>query len=72
MDRVIAEIARVLRPGGLFLYDTINRTFMSKLAAIKIMQEWPSTAFAGPNTHVWERFIKPAELVATLERHGLE
>jgi len=29
VDRVIAEIARVLRPGGLFFYDTINRTFMS-------------------------------------------
>lgn len=71
VDRVIGEIARVLRPGGLFFYDTINRTFMSKLAIIKIMQEWPSTAFAAPNSHVWERFIKPAELVAILERHGL-
>jgi 2-polyprenyl-6-hydroxyphenyl methylase/3-demethylubiquinone-9 3-methyltransferase len=72
VDRVIAEVARVLRPGGLFFYDTINRTWMSKLAVITIMQEWRWTAFAEPNTHVWEQFITPAELAATLARHGLE
>jgi len=71
--RVIGEISRVLRPGGLFLYDTVNRTFMSKLAVIKLMQDWPSTAIARqPNAHVWDRFIKPAELLALLDRHGLD
>jgi 2-polyprenyl-6-hydroxyphenyl methylase/3-demethylubiquinone-9 3-methyltransferase len=72
LGRVVSEIARVLRPGGLFLFDTINRTFMSKVAVIKIMQEWPSTAFAQPNLHVWERFIKPEELATVLHRHGLD
>jgi 2-polyprenyl-6-hydroxyphenyl methylase/3-demethylubiquinone-9 3-methyltransferase len=72
VDRVIGEVARVLRPGGLFFYDTINRTFISKIAIIKVMQEWPSTAFAAADMHVWERFIKPAELVTLFERHGLE
>lgn len=72
VDRVIGEIARVLRPGGLFLYDTINRTFISKIAIIKVMQEWRSTAFAAPNSHVWEKFIRPAELTAIFERHHLE
>jgi 2-polyprenyl-6-hydroxyphenyl methylase / 3-demethylubiquinone-9 3-methyltransferase len=69
--RVVGEIARVLRPGGLFLYDTVNRTMISRIAIIKVMQEWRSTAFAAPNMHVWEKFIKPAELIALLERHGL-
>ncbi|PKN08518.1 MAG: 3-demethylubiquinone-9 3-O-methyltransferase [Deltaproteobacteria bacterium HGW-Deltaproteobacteria-8] len=73
VDRVVGEISRVLRPGGLFLYDTVNRTFMSKLAVIKIMQDWPSTAISNqPNAHVWDRFIKPAELVTLLDRHGLD
>jgi 2-polyprenyl-6-hydroxyphenyl methylase/3-demethylubiquinone-9 3-methyltransferase len=73
VDRVIAEIARVLRPGGLFFYDTINRTFISKLTMIKFMQEWRSTAvISQPNVHVWERFIKPAELIGILARHGLD
>jgi 2-polyprenyl-6-hydroxyphenyl methylase / 3-demethylubiquinone-9 3-methyltransferase len=70
--RVIGEVARVLRPGGLFLYETINRTFMSKFVVIKVMQEWPSTAFAEPNLHIWDRFIKPPELRRLLERHGLD
>jgi 2-polyprenyl-6-hydroxyphenyl methylase/3-demethylubiquinone-9 3-methyltransferase len=71
VDRVIEEIARVLKPGGLFFYDTINRTLISKIAIIKVMQEWRSTAFAEPNSHVWEKFIKPGELTALLARHGL-
>jgi 2-polyprenyl-6-hydroxyphenyl methylase / 3-demethylubiquinone-9 3-methyltransferase len=72
VNRVISEIARVMKPGGLFLYDTVNRTFISKLAMIKVMQEWRSTAFAAPNSHVWEKFIKPEELVILFRRHGLE
>ena len=33
VPKVISEISRVLKPGGFFGYDTLNRTFMSKLAA---------------------------------------
>jgi 2-polyprenyl-6-hydroxyphenyl methylase/3-demethylubiquinone-9 3-methyltransferase len=71
VSRVLGEVARVLRPGGLFLYDTVNRTLTSKIALIKAMQEWRCTAFAAPNAHVWAKFIKPAELCALLVRHGL-
>jgi 2-polyprenyl-6-hydroxyphenyl methylase/3-demethylubiquinone-9 3-methyltransferase len=71
-ERVIGEIARVLKPRGLFFYDTINRTMISKIAMIKVMQEWRSTAFAAPNSHVWDKFIKPEELVTLFDRHGLE
>ena len=38
--RVIAETARVLKPGGIYLFDTINRTLLSKLIAIKLIQDW--------------------------------
>jgi 2-polyprenyl-6-hydroxyphenyl methylase/3-demethylubiquinone-9 3-methyltransferase len=71
VERVVREIARVLRPGGLFFYDTINRTTISKIAMIKVAQEWRSTAFAAPNLHVWEKFIKPSELTAVFDRLGL-
>jgi len=71
-DSVIGEIARVLRPGGLLFFHTINRTLISRVAIIKVMQEWRGTAFATPNLHVWEKFIKPAEMTAMLRRHGLE
>ncbi|GAB3742673.1 bifunctional 2-polyprenyl-6-hydroxyphenol methylase/3-demethylubiquinol 3-O-methyltransferase UbiG [Microlunatus parietis] len=71
LDRVIAETARVLRPGGLYLFDTINRTLVSWLVAIKIFQEWKSTRFMTPNLHVWNKFIQPAELRRVLRAHGL-
>ena len=32
--------ARVLKPGGVYIYDTINRTRRSKLVMIKLFQEW--------------------------------
>ncbi len=72
VGEVIAESSRVLKPGGLFLYDTINRTLASKIGVIKIMQEWPSTAFVEPNCHVWRQFIKPEELTDLLRSRSLE
>lgn len=68
---VLAEVARVLRPGGVFLFDTINRTLESKLAVIKLMQEWPSTAFVPAGVHEHRKFIKPAELRAAMDRAGI-
>ncbi|MDO9083382.1 MAG: bifunctional 2-polyprenyl-6-hydroxyphenol methylase/3-demethylubiquinol 3-O-methyltransferase UbiG [Humidesulfovibrio sp.] len=65
---VLAEIARVLRPNGLFCYDTVNRTFASWLGVIKMMGSWQPE----PNVHVWHKFIKPRELVATMAENGLE
>ncbi len=71
VDRVVAEIARVMKPGGVFFFDTINRTWRSKLVAIKLAQDWAPTRVVPRNVHVWEKFIRPQELAATLERHGL-
>ena len=68
--RVIAEVARVLKPAGIFFFDTINRTVMSKLIVIKLFQEWRSTAFMEPNLHDWRMFITPKELEAHLQRAG--
>jgi 2-polyprenyl-6-hydroxyphenyl methylase / 3-demethylubiquinone-9 3-methyltransferase len=71
-DAVIGEIARVLARGGVFFYDTINRTLASKVRSIKMAQEWKLTRYAPPNTHVWEMFITPAELTASLQAHGFQ
>ena len=71
LDQVIAETARALRPGGLYLFDTVNRTRASKLLAIKAVQQWPLTRLTDVAIHDWNMFITPAELAGTLERHGL-
>ncbi len=72
LPKVISEISRVLKPGGLFFYDTINRTWLSQLIAINILQVWQSWAIAPPNLHVWKMFIKPKELRLLLEENNLE
>jgi 2-polyprenyl-6-hydroxyphenyl methylase/3-demethylubiquinone-9 3-methyltransferase len=67
----VAEIARVLAPGGAFLYDTINRTWRSRLTLITLAQDCPLTRWAEPDLHDWRRFIRPAELERELVRAGL-
>ena len=72
LPKVISEIYRVTKPGGYFFFDTLNRTFLSKLVAIKIWQEWKSTAFMPPRLHEWKMFIRPDELKGLLTKTGFE
>jgi 2-polyprenyl-6-hydroxyphenyl methylase/3-demethylubiquinone-9 3-methyltransferase len=72
LPKVISEISRVLKPNGVFIFDTLNRTFISKLVAIKIWQEWKRWAFMPPNLHTWKMFIKPNELKELLSKSGFE
>jgi 2-polyprenyl-6-hydroxyphenyl methylase / 3-demethylubiquinone-9 3-methyltransferase len=70
-SQVLGEVARTLKPGGVFCYDTVNRTWLSKIALIKISQDWSFTSWTQPNVHVWEKFIQPAELIAVMNHCGL-
>ena len=72
LERVIAETSRVLAGGGVYLYDTINRTLRANLLFVKVAQEWRWTSFMPPHLHDPKMFIKPRELGATLRRHGLD
>ena len=71
LRQVIAETARVLRPGGIYLFDTINRTTRSRLIAITLLQECRWTAVMPPRLHDWNMFIKPEELRRLLQQEGL-
>lgn len=71
LERVIAETARVMKPGGLYVYDTINRTLLSRLVVIQLFQRWSPTRLVPPDLHDWRRFIRPAELVGLMARNGL-
>ncbi len=68
---ILAEIARVLRPGGLLLYSTINRTLKSKIAAGSV-QDWLWTRIADMPLYDWKLFITPAELAVHIRKAGLE
>jgi 2-polyprenyl-6-hydroxyphenyl methylase / 3-demethylubiquinone-9 3-methyltransferase len=71
LPEVISEISRVLKPGGVFIYDTFNRTFLSKIIAIKVLQEWKRWAIMPPNLHEWKMFIKPEEIKLLLNQNHL-
>ncbi len=67
---VVAEIARVLAPGGLFFFHTFNRSWLSWLIVIKGV-EW-FVRNTPRDMHVLRLFIKPSELDAMCREHGLE
>ncbi len=69
LSRVLAEVARVLRPGGLFLFDTINRNPIARLATITMAEDVLRLLPKG--THDPALFIKPRELREALEGAGL-
>ena len=71
LDAVLSETARALKPAGIFLFDTVNRTLASKLLVIKVMQEWRLTRIIDTAIHQWDMFIKPEELDQALNRVGL-
>lgn len=66
LDAVIGEIRRVLKPGGLFLFDTINRTWLAKLIIVTLGET--ALRLLPPGTHDPALFITPAELKAKLEQ----
>lgn len=68
--RVVAEAARVLSPGGLFLFHTFNRNVLAWLVVIKGV-EW-FVKNTPKDMHVLHLFIKPAELAAMCGRNGLD
>jgi 2-polyprenyl-6-hydroxyphenyl methylase/3-demethylubiquinone-9 3-methyltransferase len=65
----VAELARVLRPGGVLAFDTINRTPKSYVVMIVLGER--VLRVTKPGTHNWSMFIRPAELRDLFARHGL-
>src|SRR5262249_23890349 len=68
-ERVIAEAARVLQPGGLFFFYTFNRNPLAWLIVIKGVERFVRNT--PKNMHLYRLFIKPNELRASCLRHGL-
>jgi 2-polyprenyl-6-hydroxyphenyl methylase/3-demethylubiquinone-9 3-methyltransferase len=65
----IKRCAEMVKPGGLMVVATINRTIKSFAFAIvgaEYLLRWLPRG-----THQWDKFITPNELEAVLERHGL-
>jgi 2-polyprenyl-6-hydroxyphenyl methylase/3-demethylubiquinone-9 3-methyltransferase len=66
----VASCARLVRPGGLIFFSTINRTWKSYLlgiiAAEHILQWVPK------GTHQWNKFVTPHELNSALKGNEVQ
>ena len=66
----LAAAAQVVRPGGLLIASTINRTVASYALAI-VAAEYV-LGWLPRGTHDWNRFVRPDEMAIYLKRAGLQ
>ena len=68
-DAFLGDCARLVRPGGLMVLATLNRTPKAYLLAIvgaEYVLRWLPRG-----THEWRRFVRPSEMAASLRRGGM-
>lgn len=70
LDRAIGEMGRILKPGGLFLFDTINRNWLASFLAVTAAERLVGLLPRG--AHDPELFIRPSELRERLGLVGLD
>jgi ubiquinone biosynthesis O-methyltransferase len=66
----VKEIRRILKPGGVFLFDTINRTWLSYVVTIVGAQEL--LGYVPKHTHDHRMYITPAEMRRVLSDAGFD
>jgi len=70
LPAAVAELARVLAPGGGFVFDTVNRTSWSWFTAVFGLEQVLRMVPRG--THDWRLFIRPEELDRLLRGASLQ
>lgn len=65
----LSAAARCVRPGGLLIASTLNRTIKSYALAI-VAAEY-ILRWLPPGTHDWNRFVRPEEMTIYFTRAGL-
>lgn len=68
-DALVADAAARLRPGGIMVLSTLNRSVKS-LALAKVAAEYV-LRWVPPGTHDWRKFLKPSELGRAARMAGL-
>ena len=67
--KFVAECASLVRPGGIAVFSTLNRTYKAWLLAI-IGAEYV-LGWLPRGTHQWDRFVTPEELATCAKSAGL-
>lgn len=69
LPRVVAEVCRVLRPGGRLVLDTVNSTWLARLLVVTIAEAVPGVAPRG--IHDPALFVDPGRLTRECAQHGV-
>ena len=70
VDAFVATCASMVKPGGLMIAATLNRTLKS-FALVIVGAEYV-LRWLPRGTHQWDKFVTPEELEAAIERGGLQ
>ncbi|HVL33025.1 MAG TPA: methyltransferase domain-containing protein [Actinomycetota bacterium] len=70
LKRVVAEIARILRPGGRVVIDTIADGALARLMVVTIAERLPGGP--PPKIHDPDLFVSPDALRAAFAGHGID
>jgi 2-polyprenyl-6-hydroxyphenyl methylase/3-demethylubiquinone-9 3-methyltransferase len=65
----VAEICRVLRPGGLLVLDTLNATAVSRLLVVHLGERMPRVPRGIHDPHL---FVDPGVLIRLCAGHGVD
>ena len=68
VEKVLIEVHRVLRPQGIFFFDTVNRNWLSRFIVITLAENIVKALPIG--AHDAAKFIRPIELQRQLEKIG--
>jgi 2-polyprenyl-6-hydroxyphenyl methylase/3-demethylubiquinone-9 3-methyltransferase len=69
VPRFLASVAPLVKPGGVMILSTLNRTL--KAYALVIIGAELILRWLPAGTHDWNRFVTPEELSRALQRAGL-
>ena len=79
LEKCISEISRVLKPSGILLYDTINKTILSRISVIWInniilRSQLKKIGVTENNyaVHEWDKLVKPKRLFSLFDKYGLD
>jgi 2-polyprenyl-6-hydroxyphenyl methylase/3-demethylubiquinone-9 3-methyltransferase len=64
----VAELCRVLRPGGLLVLDTVNATALGRFITVTVGERLPNVP---QGIHDPALFVRPGALTAECARHGV-
>ncbi len=70
VEAFVAASCALLKPGGLIIYSTLNRT--AKSFALAILGAEYVCGLLPVGTHDWHKFLRPSELCAHLRHHHIE